>query len=244
MFEQSVVESKRVVVSRRRAVTLPVSIAMHIIALSGAVFAAVWNVDFPTAPPSQVETLDIQKEIEIPADRRRQEPQKPSSAVPVVARATVAPTVVPETTPEVAPRSIPVAELELPGAVDGGFNDGDGSGSLDGIDGGVGAGPAQETEHLLHRPGGDVKPPVVVQRVEPVYPPLALKMRIQGMAVVECVIDRDGNIRSVKTVSASHELFRSAAESAVSRWRFKPGTLGGKPVDVLFHLTVHFRMNS
>jgi len=29
----------------------------------------------------------------------------------------------------------------------------------------------------------------------------------------------------------------------VRRWKFKPGTLNGQPVDVLFNLTVNFKLN-
>ena len=32
------------------------------------------------------------------------------------------------------------------------------------------------------------------------------------------------------------------ALTAISRWRFKPATLDGVPVDVYYHLTVNFRV--
>jgi periplasmic protein TonB len=34
-----------------------------------------------------------------------------------------------------------------------------------------------------------------------------------------------------------------AAVEAVKRWKFKPGTLNGQPVDVIFNLTVNFKLN-
>jgi TonB family protein len=34
-----------------------------------------------------------------------------------------------------------------------------------------------------------------------------------------------------------------AAVDAVRRWKFKPGTLNGQPVDVIFNLTVNFKLN-
>jgi outer membrane biosynthesis protein TonB len=33
------------------------------------------------------------------------------------------------------------------------------------------------------------------------------------------------------------------AMSAVKQWRFKPGTMGGRPVDVIFNLTVNFQLD-
>ncbi len=32
------------------------------------------------------------------------------------------------------------------------------------------------------------------------------------------------------------------AERAVRQWKFKPGTLNGQPVDVIFNLTVNFKL--
>jgi TonB family protein len=34
-----------------------------------------------------------------------------------------------------------------------------------------------------------------------------------------------------------------AAADAVQRWKFRPGTLNGQPVDVIFNLTVNFKLN-
>jgi TonB family protein len=34
-----------------------------------------------------------------------------------------------------------------------------------------------------------------------------------------------------------------AAADAVRRWKFRPGTLNGQPVDVIFNLTVNFKLN-
>ena len=34
-----------------------------------------------------------------------------------------------------------------------------------------------------------------------------------------------------------------AAVEAVKKWKFKPGTLNGQPVDVIFNLTVNFKLN-
>jgi len=43
-------------------------------------------------------------------------------------------------------------------------------------------------------------------------------------------------------VGCRHDLDQAAAD-AVRRWKFKPGTLNGQPVDVIFNLTVNFKLN-
>src|SRR4051812_41724743 len=44
------------------------------------------------------------------------------------------------------------------------------------------------------RVGGDVKAPVVVQRVEPVYPAEARKAYVGGTVVIEMIVDRNGHV--------------------------------------------------
>lgn len=95
----------------------------------------------------------------------------------------------------------------------------------------------------LLRPTGAVVAPVVIERVEPGLPRGA-RMRTPSFSVIviEAVIARTGCVRDVRVIkqSPSGDL-NSAAVSAISKWKFKPGTLDGQPVDVLFNLTVSYR---
>ncbi|MFN2441722.1 MAG: energy transducer TonB, partial [Thermoanaerobaculia bacterium] len=93
------------------------------------------------------------------------------------------------------------------------------------------------------RVGGDVKPPVVINRVDPVYPEVARKARIQGIVIIEAIIDKRGNVTNVKVLKGLPFGLDQAAADAVRRWRFRPGTLNGQPVDVIFNLTVNFKLN-
>jgi len=54
MFETTVVESKKQKSGIQKYMTLPVSLALHVIVIAGAVFGAVWNVEFPDNSPAQV----------------------------------------------------------------------------------------------------------------------------------------------------------------------------------------------
>jgi protein TonB len=50
-------------------------------------------------------------------------------------------------------------------------------------------------------------------------------------------------VRAVARVSATSEAFWAAAErQALSRWRFRPATLDGRPVESTKVMTVHFRI--
>ncbi|HJW93359.1 MAG TPA: energy transducer TonB, partial [Thermoanaerobaculia bacterium] len=66
---------------------------------------------------------------------------------------------------------------------------------------------------------------------------------ITGVVVVEAVIGKDGRVEDVKVLKGLPMGLSDEAVSAVRQWRFKPGTLNGEPVDVIFSLTVNFKMD-
>ena len=80
----------------------------------------------------------------------------------------------------------------------------------------------------------DIQAPVVIRRVEPVVG-RSLRSRA-ALATVEAVIGEDGHVRNVCVTSGDQEWGRAVA-AALRKWQFKPGTLDGKPVAVLFSLT-------
>ncbi len=106
-----------------------------------------------------------------------------------------------------------------------------------------------QAEHLV-RVGGAVKAPIVKKRVEPQFPVEARRLmgglgRTASVAVViEMVISREGCVRNLRLLKQSpYPAMNGAALEAASQWTFVPGYLEGKPVDVIFNLTVNFRTN-
>ena len=96
----------------------------------------------------------------------------------------------------------------------------------------------------IARIGGDVVAPEVIQRVEPQLTRAIRRTSGLFVVVVEAVITRTGCVRDVRVVKQSPSGdMNSAVVSAISKWKFKPGTLDGQPVDVLFSLTTSFRFN-
>ena len=93
------------------------------------------------------------------------------------------------------------------------------------------------------RVGGDVKAPTVVDRVEPKYTDTARTARVAGVVIVEAIIDKTGRVDQVKVLKGLPMGLSEEAERAVREWRFKPGTMNGQPVAVIFNLTVNFQLN-
>jgi TonB family protein len=101
--------------------------------------------------------------------------------------------------------------------------------------------PAPEPEGPI-RVGGDVVPPEKIAAPSPQYTEIARKARIQGVVIIEAIIDKQGLVTNVKILKALPMGLDQAAADAVKKWRFKPATLNGKPVAVIYNLTVNFRL--
>lgn len=91
-----------------------------------------------------------------------------------------------------------------------------------------------------YRVGGDVTAPVVIQRIDPVYPPEAKEKGIAGIVITEVMVDREGNVVDVRVLKPLPYGLDQAAVDAVRQWKFRPGTRNGQPVGVFFNLTVKF----
>jgi len=63
----------------------------------------------------------------------------------------------------------------------------------------------------------------IVSRSPAVYPELAKRMKISGMVRIEATIDSEGKVIEAKALSGNRML-ESAAEEAVKKWKFAPGT--------------------
>jgi TonB family protein len=81
-----------------------------------------------------------------------------------------------------------------------------------------------------------------LQRVEPVYPPLARAARVGGRVPVEIKIDEDGLVYDARALSG-HPLLKDAALSAARQWKFKPTLLSGTPVKVIGTITFNFQLD-
>lgn len=94
------------------------------------------------------------------------------------------------------------------------------------------------------RVGGDVKAPIIVTKVEPVYPAEALKARIQGIVICEAIIDKNGDVKKAMVLKPLPFGLDQAALEALRQWKFRPATLNGEPVEALFNVTINFHLDA
>jgi periplasmic protein TonB len=90
--------------------------------------------------------------------------------------------------------------------------------------------------------GGLIEPPKRIGYVAPIYPPIALAARKEGLVILQTIIDEDGIVRDVK-VLRSDPLFDQAAMDAVKQWRFTSPMLNKQKIPVTMTVTVGFSLN-
>ena len=99
--------------------------------------------------------------------------------------------------------------------------------------------PAGRTRPQIIRLSEGVQSGMLVYRVDPRYPQLAVSAGISGTVQLRAIIGRDGRVRSVEVLSGSPLLTR-AAVAAVREWRYRPTLLNGDAVEVQTLVTVRF----
>jgi TonB family protein len=82
---------------------------------------------------------------------------------------------------------------------------------------------------------------LVVKRVQPLYPPQARQIHLEGKVELQANISKSGSISSVKQLSGDPVLGRAAMD-AVRQWKYKPYFLNGEPVEVETQVTVNFKL--
>jgi TonB family protein len=74
------------------------------------------------------------------------------------------------------------------------------------------------------------------------YPESERKAGNQGKVVVQVYVDEEGNIYKSEVVKGVNPVLNQAALDAFKDIKFKPGTVGGKPVKVAVAVPVTFRL--
>lgn len=229
----------------RRVISLPVAIAAHAAVAAAIVGASLWAGE--ELPEPEVPVI-----LRLPgrAPRAPGATHRPvASRAGVPAQAQARPSEAPREIP-VAPASEPASETGPADATDRGSGD-PGEPGLPGEEGGLvgspfgpgGDGDSLDSPGRPPRPGGDIRAPALLTRVEPVYPEAARRAGLQGVVLLEAIIAASGDIEEVAVVRSGGPLFDSAAVAAVRRWKYRPATLNGRAVRVLLNVTVSFRLH-
>jgi periplasmic protein TonB len=152
--------------------------------------------------------------------------------------------------PKVIPKEVKIIKEDAPdmnAGMQGGVPGGVAGGSMGGVIGGViggmgGAPPPPKPTASRIRQGGSVQAALLINRVQPVYPPLARQTRISGTVRLHAIISKSGSVESLEVLSG-HPLLVRAAMDAVQQWKYKPTLLNGEPVEVDTTIDVIFSLN-
>jgi TonB family protein len=82
---------------------------------------------------------------------------------------------------------------------------------------------------------------LLIQRTNPVYPPIARTARVSGTVVIQATISKSGATSNLRAVSGP-VMLRQAALDAVKAWRYRPYMLDGQPVEVDTTVNVVFAL--
>lgn len=166
--------------------------------------------------------------------------------------------------PPIEPLNIPAKPLAasqdiLPGAIDGppgpptlsqgagsggGAGTGKGTGVGPGNGSGLGPGSGGGTGGGVYRPGNGVTNPRVLREVRPNYTSDAMRAKVQGVVMLECVVRPDGTVGDIQVIRSLDSTFGLDAEAvkAAKQWRFAPGMRLGEPVPVLVSIELTFTL--
>ncbi len=99
-------------------------------------------------------------------------------------------------------------------------------------------------------PSGEVYDPAKLDqlpraesRTRPQYPADMRKAGISGEVTVDFIVDRGGNVVNAFAARSSQREFEAAAVEAVSQWKFRPGTKGGRDVNTHMEVPIVFSMD-
>lgn len=125
-------------------------------------------------------------------------------------------------------------------------------GKVGGVIGGVvypkpigGLFPADKTESVdlkdVIEARGEIKPPRLIKKVDPVYPEEARQAGVEGVVILEVMTDKSGRVAAVRILRSVPPLDQAAVE-AVKQWVYEPVIIDGQPRPIMFTVTVSFKL--
>ena len=252
MWEQTLIETRKG--KKPKWWMFPLSLFLHALAIGVIVGMSYWMVEAVQPPPIPVTLYAAPPPPPPPppaAAKKKAEPQPEKPKEDKVEQPKeVQPTQIPEEEPqedvqggdENQDTDVQGEEGGIEGGVEGGVVGGVQGGVVGGVIGGTGdtlGGTGDEPMRIT----AAVQQPQLIKKVEPPYPELARRSKIQGVVILEAVITKEGNVEEVKVLRSLHPMMDQAAVNAVKQWKYKPAMLNGKPVKVYFTVTVNFKLS-
>ena len=216
--------------------SVPISIVAHLVVLLVLVVVPLVNVVLPI-PVTSMPSYVLLAAVPVPPAPAPPRPPSAKDPAPVNTGApTTAPDKIEPETP-VTPPSVAVGDAAIGGVTGFGSETGVGTTPI----------PTPPPAPEQPKPQGPVRVaelPVSPRKtvdVRPVYPDIARSNRVEGIVILEAVLDTAGRVTQLKVIR-SVPLLDQAAIDAVRQWRYAPSMYYGKPVSVLMTITVRFTL--
>ena len=193
-------------------------------------------------PGKEKITVPVEKppEFQPPKQEVKEPPPEPIQELNIPAKTMGAAT---ETLPGVLEGTSTSSISQGPGS-GGGSGTGNGTGIGPGTGSGLGPGWGGGFGGGAYRPGSGIELPVVLKEVKPNYTAEAMRAKIQGVVVLECIIQPDGTVGEVRVLRSLDPVYGLDQEAmkAARLWRFVPGKRQGQPVPVLVSIELTFTL--
>ena len=99
----------------------------------------------------------------------------------------------------------------------------------------------EEFEKGAVKAEGDIKPPHLIKKVDPIYPEEARKKKVEGIVILSARTNEKGDVERVMLLK-SIPLLDQAAIDALKQWKYEPIIIDGKPRSIIFTVTVRFQL--
>jgi len=241
MFDTTLTASRVSLDARRRFVALAAAVAVHALVVGFVTVGQLWAVDpvreYVVVPPLVVH---LPPPLGGGGTAPRQ-PVRPATAGRAAREQVVQPAVVPEEIPRARNPETSFDTQEVPWSER--LTDWEITGREIRT---VPEQPKLAPDFAVEPPrriGGEVHAPIALTRTVPQYPEVARRLRIQGVVLVEAVIDESGDVVDVRVLRDIGFGCAQAAVEAVRSWKYWPATLNGRPVSVYLEVRVSFRLH-
>jgi protein TonB len=97
---------------------------------------------------------------------------------------------------------------------------------------------APRSHHIICTPE-TLKP---IKTVQPIYPPKAIKQKIEGRVLLELTVEKTGVVSEVSVIKGNPALAQ-AAIAAAKQWRYQPYLLNDQPVELSIRFAVDFSLS-
>lgn len=195
-----------------------------------AFHALLFLVTFPSMKPRPVEAAQAQKTFMVTTVRFK--PPPPATAEPIPKRKTRK-IPIPDPTPD---DPEPLIEEEVFDAPEVDFD------ALSDALFEIPAAPAPSAPPGTMWIEGDVVAPTKTYSPRPNYTEEARRARVQGVVILQAVVDTLGHVGYVKVLKGLPEGLTESAVQTVEQWRYEPATLNGELVPVRMNITINFSL--